>query len=70
MKTLLLLCLLLPSVSFANTNDLSFEKLRQEDLQVFGIAGLISVLSYEARQDNFNFNFNPLNQKLTFNIKF
>ena len=71
MKILVLfLALSASSVSFAQENNSSLANLQQQDLQIFGIAGVISLISYEAKFNNFDFNFNPLSQKLTFNIKF
>jgi hypothetical protein len=71
MKILVLfLTLSVSSVSFAEESSASFANLQQQDLQILGIAGVISLISYEVKFNNLDFNFNPLNQKLTFNIKF
>jgi hypothetical protein len=71
MKILVLfLALSVSSVSFAEESSASLANLQQQDLQILGIAGVISLISYEVKFNSLDFNFNPLNQKLTFNIKF
>ncbi len=71
MKILVLfLALSVSSVSFAEESGASLANLQQQDLQILGIAGVISLISYEVKFNSLDFNFNPLNQKLTFNIKF
>lgn len=70
MKTFVLLMLLAAPAAWADEANMSLVGLRQTDLQILGIAGAISLVSYQLNLNNLDFNFNPLTQKLTLNIKF